>query len=106
MDIHGRIIELLEKKGLSLYKLSEKTGIHKTTVYNWFNENRFTPSRNSIELICAVLDTSLTEFYSGIDEGELRGEQMYLLQLFEKVPESKRKLVFDLLRSLTDDINN
>lgn len=103
MDIHGRIQELINKKGISLYGLSEKTGIHKTTVYNWFNDNHFTPDRKSIELICAALDISLTEFYSGIDEGELDGEQMLLLELFAKVPKSKRKVVFDLLRNLSDE---
>lgn len=103
MDIHGRIKELLEKEGWSLYKLSEKTGIHKTTVYDWFNDKHFTPSRNSIELICAALNISLTEFYSGIDEGELDGEQTLLLELFAKVPKSKRTVVFDLLRNLSDE---
>ena len=51
------------------------------------------------------MNISLTEFYSGIDEGELNGEQTYLLQLFAKVPDSKKQLVFDLLRSLSDDKN-
>lgn len=103
MDIHSRIQELINKKGWSLYKLSEKTGIHKTTVYDWFNEKHYTPDRKSIELICAALDISLTEFYSGIDVSELDGEQMLLLELFAKVPKSKRKVVFELLRNLSDE---
>ncbi len=37
MNIHERIQELIQKEGWSLYQLSEKTGIHKTTVYNWHN---------------------------------------------------------------------
>ena len=103
MDIHGRIKELIKKEGWSLYKLSEKTGIHKTNVYDWYNDKHFTPDRNSIELICAALNISLTEFYSGIDEGELDGEQMYLLELFAKIPVQKRKVVFELLRNLSDE---
>ena len=103
MDIHARILELIKKKGWSLYKLSEKTGIHKTTVYDWYNDKHFTPDRKSIELVCAALNISLTEFYSGIDENELSGEQVLLLELFAKVPSDKRKVVFDLLRSLSDE---
>ena len=102
MDIHGRIQELLTKQGWSLYKLSEESGIHKTTVYNWFNDKHYTPDRNSIEIICATLNISLTEFYSGIDEGELDGDQMLLLELFSKVPIKKRKVVFELLRNLSE----
>lgn len=103
MDIHERILELIKKENWSLYKLSEKSGIYKTTVYDWYNDKHYTPSRNSIELICAALNISLTEFYSGIDEGELDGEQMHLLDLFAKVPKEKRKVVFELLRNLADE---
>ena len=85
-----------------LYKLAKEAGFYPTTVYDWFNEKNFTPDRNSIELICAALDISLTEFYSGIDEGELDGEQMLLLELFAKVPKKKRDIVFDLLRNLSE----
>ena len=103
MTVQERISELLKKKGWTRYKLAQETGLYKTTVYDWFNDKGFTPDRNSIELICAAMNISLIEFYSGIDEGELSGEQTLLLQLFEKVPESKRQLVFELLRTLADD---
>ncbi len=103
MTVQERILELLEKKGWTKYKLAQETGLYQTTVYDWFNDKGYTPDRKSIELICAALDTSLTEFYSGIDKGELDGEQMLLLELFAKVPKSKRKVVFELLRNLSDE---
>lgn len=103
MTIQERILELLEKKHWTKYKLAKEAGFYPTTVYDWFNEKNFTPDRNSIVLVCAALDISLTEFYSGIDEGELDGEQMLLLKLFAKVPQNKRKIVFDLLRNLSDE---
>lgn len=102
MTIQERILELLDKKHWTKYKLAKEAGFYPTTVYDWFNEKNFTPDRNSIELICAALDISLTEFYSGIDEGELDGEQMLLLELFAKVPKKKRNIVFDLLRNLSE----
>ncbi len=105
MTIQQRISELLEKKGWSKYKLAQETGLYQTTVYDWFNDKGCTPDRKSIELICAAMNISMVEFYSGIDEGELTGEQTLLLQLFDKVPESKRQLVFDLLRTLSDNKN-
>ena len=105
MTVQERILELLEKKGWTKYKLAQETGLYQTTVYDWFNDKGFTPDRKSLELICAAMNISLIEFYSGIDEGELNGEQTYLLHLFAKVPESKKQLVYDLLRSLSDDKN-
>ena len=103
MKIQDRIEELLTKRKWSKNKLAREAGLYSTTVYDWFNEKHFTPDRKSIELVCAALDISLTEFYSGIDDGELDGEQMLLLELFEKVPKGKRKVVFELLRSLSDE---
>lgn len=78
-------------------------GLYQMTVYDWFNDKGYSPDRKSIELICAVMNISIVEFYSGIDAGDLDGEQTLLLQLFEKVPESKRKLVLDLLRTSAED---
>lgn len=103
MTVQERILELLEKNGWTKYKLAQETGLYQTTVYDWFNDKHYTPDRKSIELICASLNISLTEFYSGIDENELDGEQILLLELFEKVPKSKRKVVFELLRNLSDE---
>ncbi len=103
MTVQERILELIDKKGWTKYKLAQETGLYKTTVYDWFNDKGFTPDRKSIELICAAMNISIVEFYSGIDEGELNGEQALLLQLFSQVPESKRPLVFELLRTLADD---
>lgn len=101
MTIQERIEELLAQKRWSKYKLAKEAGFYPTTVYDWFNDKHFTPDRKSIELICAALDISLTEFYSGVDESDLDGEQMLLLELFAKVPINKRKVVFELLRNLS-----
>lgn len=103
MTVQERILELMEKRGWTKYKLAQETGLYQTTVYDWFNDKGYTPDRKSIELICAAMNISIIEFYSGIDEGELNGEQALLLQLFAKVPESKRQLVFELLRTLAEE---
>ncbi len=102
MTVQERILELLEKKGWTRYKLAQETGLYQTTVYDWFNDKGFTPDSKSIELICAAMNISIVEFYSGIDEGELNGEQALLLQLFAQIPENKRRLVLDLLQALAD----
>ena len=100
MTVQERILELLKKKGWTKYKLAQEAGLYKTTVYDWFNDKGFTPDRKSIEVVCAAMDISITEFYSGIDENELDGEQTLLLQLFAKVPDDKKKLVFEILKSM------
>lgn len=100
MTVQDRILELLAKAGWAKYKLAKKTGLYPTTVYDWFNEKYLTPSRESVESVCEAMGVTLAEFYSGIDESALDREQLLLLELFARVPESKHKVVFDLLRSL------
>lgn len=39
MDVKQRILELMEKRGWSKYRLAKETGIYITTVNDWFNEN-------------------------------------------------------------------
>lgn len=100
MTVHERIEELLEKKGWSKYKLAREAGFYPTTVYDWFNEKHYTPDRNSIESICLAFGISQAEFYSRVDESELDPEQTALLELFAKIPDSKKSLIFEILRTM------
>lgn len=100
MTVQDRILELLAKAGWTKYKPAKKAGLYPTTVYDWFNERHLTPSRESVESVCEAMGVTLAEFYSGIDESVLDREQLLLPELFARVPESKHKVVFDLLRSL------
>ena len=100
MTVQDRIEELLKKNKWTKYKLAKEAGFYPTTVYDWFNEKHFTPDRASIESVCLAFKISQAEFYSRVDEGELSSEQTALLELFAKIPENKKGLIFDLLKSL------
>lgn len=102
MDIHKRILELCKERGWTLYKLAHEAGISEATVYGWFNENHFTPSRSSIEDICRAFEISVAAFYNDIDLDKLTPQQIELLALFEKVPDAKKSVVLDIVRSFID----
>lgn len=102
MTVQQRVEELLKQRGWSKYKLAKEAGFYPATVYDWFNEKGYTPDRSSIESICLAFGISQAEFYSGFDEGDLDTEQTALLELFSKVPKDKRKIVFDLLKTLAE----
>ena len=103
MDIHQRILQLCKERNWTLYKIAHEAGISEATVYGWVNENHFTPSRNSIEDICAAFQISLATFYNDIDLDNLSPQQIELLSLFEKVPDTKKSVVIDIIRSFTAD---
>ena len=102
LDIHKRILELCKERKWTLYKLAREAGIPEATVYGWFNENHFTPSRSSIESICRAFEISLSAFYNDIDLDKLTPQQIELLTLFEKVPDAKKNVVLSIIRSFTD----
>lgn len=102
-DIQKRLLELIAERGWSIYRLAQEANIHQATVYSWFNNKKYTPSRKSLEAVCAALGISLAEFYSGIDADTLDDDQIRLLELFEKIPVSKRKIVFDFLSVIADE---
>lgn len=104
MNIQEKILQLCKERNWSLYKLAHEAGISETTVYGWFNQHHFTPSRSSIEDICRAFEISVSTFYNDIDLDKLTPQQIELLDLFEKVPDEKKSIVIDIVRSFTKGV--
>lgn len=104
MKIQERILQLCKERNWSLYKLAHEAGISETTVYGWFNKNEFTPSRSSIEDICSAFEISVATFYNDVDLDKLTPQQIELLALFEKVPDAKKSVVIDIVRSFAKGV--
>jgi transcriptional regulator with XRE-family HTH domain len=68
-DALGRILELREARGMSVYKLAKLTGIPQTTFATWYSHNRY-PGLDKIELICNAFDITLAEFFSDSEQLE------------------------------------
>ncbi len=102
MDVHERILQLCRERNWSLYKLAHEAGISETTVYGWFNDNHFTPSRSSIEDVCSAFGISVAAFYHDIDLDKLTPQQTELLILFDQVPDKKKSVVLDIVRSFAE----
>lgn len=62
MDTLTRIIELREKRGWTIWKLSEKSGIDQTTISAWYKKGR-SPSVSSLEKICEAFDITMSQFF-------------------------------------------
>ncbi len=97
MDIKGRILELMNERGWSRYRLSRECGVCITTVNAWFNKNNYNPRLDTLESICNAFEIPLIEFFSGIDESNLTAEQLIFLQKFNKLPDAWRKEIIELM---------
>ena len=54
-------------------------------------------------MICLAFGITQAEFYSRVDESNLEADQTALLELYAKIPENKKKLIFDLLNTLSEN---
>lgn len=59
-----KIKELLDKKGISVYRLEELTGIPNSTLYTFLNRVHKTIRIENLVYICEALDITLGEFFS------------------------------------------
>ncbi len=102
MNIHDKITELRTARRWSLCRLAKEACIPLTTVYNWYNENHFTPSRDKIEDLCAAFKISVAEFYADIEPNALTGQELHLLELYRKLPEKNKEKAISLLEMLIE----
>lgn len=99
MDVKQRIDALRLERGWTLSKLATEIGVSDTTVYAWFNEQNYQPSRKTIEEICEVFGITLAEFYAGIDLDKATAQEVVLLEAFRAVPEAQREQVISIVKS-------
>ena len=63
MDTMGRLVALIEERGLTLYKLAQVSGVRYSTLKNTKNRNGQL-SVDTIEQICAGLQIPMAEFFA------------------------------------------
>ena len=61
-DVHKRINDLAEERGLSPYELARRSGMAQSSLYNMF-ERRTMPKIDTLEKICNGIGVSLSDFF-------------------------------------------
>lgn len=100
MTIQEKIEKLRKEKHWTKAALALKAGVSRTTVYNWFNEKHATPTRESIENICAACKITIASFYSDIEEASLTGKETLLLEYFKALSEEKKDALIEMAKLL------
>lgn len=98
--------ELLEKiknarkaKGLSVYKLTELSGLSPNTIYSWYNKNS-RPTVEALQAVCNTLDISLAALFSKNAAETLSAQEEKLLQDFRSLSDEQRRLSMQLVSAL------
>ncbi len=99
MDVIKKLTELRLERNISVYRLSELTGINQSTLANTFSRGTI-PSIKHLEIMCDALGVTLSQFFA-------QDEEMFYLSKKEiELINSYRKLPKELCRNLSDLIND
>lgn len=99
MDVKERIDNLRMSKGWTLNRLAAEIGVADTTVYSWFNEQSYQPSRKTIDEVCEAFGITLAEFYSEIDLDKATAKEIVLVEAFRAVPDEQKDQVIEIVKS-------
>lgn len=96
--IYDKVNKIRKEKGLSLYKLAEKSGVSKSALYNWRDKESI-PSLILLDSLCGALEISIIDFLLDGDElMSLTEEQKTLLDELGTLSSSQRKALINLVK--------
>ncbi len=61
-EIHGRLRQLMEQRGISAYRLAELSGVTQSSIYNMF-ERVTMPRLETLDMMCEGMGVSLSDFF-------------------------------------------
>lgn len=98
--IANRIKELCDKKQMTMYALSKKTGISQSSLSNLMKRGS-TPTFYTLDRICDGLGITLPQFFSGdIGKLELSSEQERVLRMWESLTDKEKEAVKIYVRGM------
>lgn len=98
--IANRIKELCDKKQMTMYALSKKTGISQSSLSNLMKRGS-TPTFYTLNRICDGLGITLPQFFSDdIGKLELSSEQEKVLRMWESLTDKEKEAVEIYVRGM------
>lgn len=89
-------------KDLTVYKLTELSGLSINTVYNWYNKGA-EPSLGALRSICDVLDISMSELFNEGDSNIYTNKEKKLINKFRTLSERQKDFLVKFLGAFTQD---
>ncbi len=102
VDIVEKIDKLRKARHWTKSMLATQAGISANAVYNWYNDKKAIPTRESVENVCAALGVSVASMYSDVDENHLSAAEMELLEVFRKIPDKKKEVAIATLKAMCE----
>ena len=106
MDVIAKLNELRLERNLSVYRLSELTGINQSTLANTFSRGTI-PSIQNLEIMCNVMGITLSQFFADNNEqATLSQNQKELLDSYSKLPPELQECMLETIIKLQKSVKN
>ena len=102
MDVIEKLNKLRLKRNMSVYRLTELSGINQSTLANTFSRGTV-PSLAHLEIICNTLGVTLAQFFTD-DEVLMRltPEEADFFTQYKRLPETVRAAVRRIVDAIAD----
>ena len=101
MDVLGKIKKLKNERGWSNYKLAKEAHMSDGSLNNLFRLNN-QPTIPTLELICAGLGISLSQFFADDSEAVfLNEEQRNMLDIWNTLNQEQKYALLELMKKMT-----
>lgn len=101
MDVIKRLNQLRLERNLSVYRLSELSGINQSTLANTFSRGTM-PSVQTVEKLCEAMGITLSQFFEeNSEEVLLTKSESELLQNYRKLPLSVKESIAEMVKSIS-----
>ena len=100
MDAKGRIQQLMDARGWTRYRLAKEAGLSHSTITNMFNKNN-APTIPTLELICATLGITMSQFFLDDEEAiDVTEQQKELLGKWNALRTEQREALLHLMDTM------
>ncbi len=99
MDVLGRVKQLMEQRGWSVYRLGKESGIAQSTLSHVFRKDS-EPTISTLETICKAFGMTMGEFFAEGEFVPLTEEQRSLLDKWALLTAEQKQLVLNMIENM------
>ena len=103
MNLCDKLKNLRQSKGITVYRLSQETGISQNHIRELESGKR-NPSVETLRRLCDALAVNLSEMFNdSSDISYLSSDERELVECFRKLPESKAALLLKVAKEFNEN---
>ena len=102
MDVHQRLLQILNERGWSEYRLAKECGLSQSTLANIFRRGT-SPSIPTLETICHGFGITLSQFFAEEEMVELSPELKALFEGWRPLTPQQKEAVLTVMQAFASD---